>query len=68
MAMAAMECDLRAGKSMLASHLTTMLPAMTLAEALDTTRIHRVAGLTGDHTALVATRLRHTSTTFPAQP
>jgi magnesium chelatase family protein len=29
---------------------------MTLAEALETTRIHRVAGLTGDRTALVTTR------------
>jgi magnesium chelatase family protein len=45
-----------AGKSMLARRLTTILPAMTLAEALETTRIHRVAGLTGDRTALVATR------------
>jgi hypothetical protein len=26
---------------------TTILPAMTLAEAIETTRIHRVAGLTG---------------------
>jgi hypothetical protein len=41
---------------MLARRLTTILPAMTLAEALETTRIHRVAGLTGDHTALVTTR------------
>jgi magnesium chelatase family protein len=30
--------------------------AMTLAEAIETTRIHRVAGLTGDRTALVTTR------------
>jgi magnesium chelatase family protein len=45
-----------AGKSMLARRLTTILPAMTLAEALATTRIHRVAGLTGDGTALVTTR------------
>jgi hypothetical protein len=30
---------------------------MTLAEALETTRIHRVAGLTGAHTAFVTTRL-----------
>src|SRR6266508_5343614 len=45
-----------AGKSMLARRLTTMLPAMTLAEAIETTRIHRVAGLTGDRTALVTTR------------
>jgi magnesium chelatase family protein len=29
---------------------------MTLAEALETTRIHRVAGLTGDRTTLVTTR------------
>jgi len=33
-----------------------MLPAMSLAEALETTRIHRVAGLTGDRTAVVTTR------------
>jgi hypothetical protein len=33
-----------------------MLPAMTLAEALETTRIHRVAGLTGAGTAVVTTR------------
>jgi magnesium chelatase family protein len=33
-----------------------MLPTMTLAEAIETTRIHRVAGLTGDRTALVTTR------------
>ena len=32
-----------AGKSMLARRLTTILPAMTLAEAIETTRIHRVA-------------------------
>jgi magnesium chelatase family protein len=29
---------------------------MTLAEAIDTTRIHRVTGGTGDRTALVTTR------------
>jgi magnesium chelatase family protein len=29
---------------------------VTLAEALDTTRIHRVAGLTGDRPALVTAR------------
>jgi predicted ATPase with chaperone activity len=32
---------------MLARRLTTILPAMTLAEATETTRVHRVAGLTG---------------------
>ncbi len=41
---------------MLARRLTTLLPAMTLAEAIETTRIHRVAGLIGDRTALVTTR------------
>jgi magnesium chelatase family protein len=41
---------------MLARRLITILPAMTLAEAIKTTRIHRVAGLTGDQTALVTTR------------
>ena len=40
---------------MLARRLTTILPAMTLAEAIETTRIHSVAGLTGDRTALVMT-------------
>jgi Magnesium chelatase, subunit ChlI len=38
-----------AGTSMLARRLTTILPAMTLAEALATTRIHSVAGFTGAH-------------------
>jgi predicted ATPase with chaperone activity len=37
----------------LACRLTTMLPTMTLAEALETTRIHSVAGLTGDCAALM---------------
>jgi magnesium chelatase family protein len=41
---------------MLARRLTTILPDMTLAEAIETTRIHRVAGLTGERTALVTTR------------
>jgi magnesium chelatase family protein len=41
---------------MLARRLTTILPAMTLAEAIETTRIHRVAGLTGDRTAFITTR------------
>ena len=36
--------------------LTTILPAMSLPEAIETTCIHRVAGLTGDRTALVTTR------------
>jgi magnesium chelatase family protein len=41
---------------MLARRLTTLLPAMSLAEAIETTRIHHVAGLTGDRTAWVTTR------------
>jgi magnesium chelatase family protein len=47
---------LGAGKSVLARRLTTILPAMTLAEAIETTRIHRGVGLTGDRTAWVTTR------------
>ena len=45
-----------AGKSRLARRLTTILPAMTLAEALETTRLHRVAGLTGARPAVVTAR------------
>jgi magnesium chelatase family protein len=41
---------------MSAQHLTTILPTMILPEAPETTRIHRVAGLTGDLVALVTTR------------
>jgi magnesium chelatase family protein len=40
---------------MLARRLTTLLPAMTLAEAIETTRIHRLASLTGDPSAWVTT-------------
>jgi Magnesium chelatase, subunit ChlI len=36
---------------MLARRLTTILPALTLAEAIETTCIHSVAGLTGERTA-----------------
>ena len=35
---------------------TANLPAMRLAEAIETTRIHRVTGLAGDRTALVTPR------------
>jgi hypothetical protein len=45
-----------AGKSMLARRFTTILPAMTLDEAIETIRIHSVAGLTGAPTALITTR------------
>jgi magnesium chelatase family protein len=41
---------------MLARRLTTMLPAMTLADAIETMHRHSVAGLTGDRTAWVTTR------------
>jgi magnesium chelatase family protein len=41
---------------MLAHRRTTILPAMTLPEAIDTTRIPRVAGRTGERTACVTTR------------
>jgi magnesium chelatase family protein len=41
---------------MLARRLTTILPAMTLGEAIETTRMHRVAGLTDGRMALVTTR------------
>jgi magnesium chelatase family protein len=44
------------GKSRLARRLTTILPARRLAETLETTRLPRVAGLTGDRTAVVTTR------------
>jgi predicted ATPase with chaperone activity len=36
--------------------LTTLLPAMSLAGALETTCLHRVTGLTGDRTTLIPTR------------
>jgi magnesium chelatase family protein len=41
---------------MLARRLTTILPDMTLPEAIETTRLHSVAGLTDDRTAFVTTR------------
>jgi Magnesium chelatase, subunit ChlI len=41
---------------MLARRLTTILPAITLAVAMEITRVHRVAGLTGARTVLVTSR------------
>jgi magnesium chelatase family protein len=46
----------RVGMLRLARRLTTILPDLTLPEAIETTRIPRVAGRTGDPTALVITR------------
>jgi magnesium chelatase family protein len=40
---------------MLARRLTTILPAMTLAEAIETMRLPRVAGRTGGRGALATT-------------
>ncbi len=44
------------GKTMLARRLPTILPNLTLDEALQTTKIHSVAGLLPTDTALIATR------------
>ena len=45
-----------AGKTMLAKRLPTILPLMTLNEALETTKIHSVAGKMGKHAGLVSSR------------
>jgi len=44
------------GKTMLAKRLPTILPDMTLDEALETTKIHSIAGKMPDGQALIATR------------
>jgi magnesium chelatase family protein len=44
------------GKTMLARRVPGILPAQALDEALETTKIHSVAGLLTDHSALVAAR------------
>lgn len=44
------------GKTMLAKRFATILPDLTLDEALETTKIHSVAGVLPKDTALVATR------------
>ncbi|MBL0740211.1 YifB family Mg chelatase-like AAA ATPase [Chryseolinea lacunae] len=45
-----------AGKTMLAKRLPTILPPLTLHEALETTKIHSVAGRLGKQTSLLTTR------------
>ena len=45
-----------AGKTMLAKRLPTILPPMNLHEALETTKIHSVAGKMGKNVGLVSTR------------
>lgn len=45
-----------AGKTMLAKRLPTILPSMNLNEALETTKIHSVAGKTNEGTGLITAR------------
>lgn len=44
------------GKSMLAKRLATILPAMTEVEAIETTKIHSVAGMVDGKNSFLATR------------
>jgi magnesium chelatase family protein len=44
------------GKSMLAKRVPSILPPLTLEEALETTKIHSIAGILPPHQALVARR------------
>ncbi|MBR2988868.1 MAG: YifB family Mg chelatase-like AAA ATPase [Clostridia bacterium] len=45
-----------AGKTMLAKCIPTILPDLTLAEALETTKIHSVAGVLNENDGLIMTR------------
>jgi magnesium chelatase family protein len=58
-----------AGKTMLAQRLATILPPLSLAESLETTRIYSSVGLLGKNRALLATRplrMPHHSASGPA--
>lgn len=44
------------GKTMLARRLPTILPPLSIDEALETTKIHSVAGLIGDHRGILKKR------------
>jgi magnesium chelatase family protein len=58
-----------AGKTMLAQRLATILPGLSLAESLETTRIYSSVGLLGKGRALLATRpvrMPHHSASGPA--
>ncbi len=44
------------GKTMLAKRIATLMPDMTLEEAIETTRIHSIRGLLGPKLPLIATR------------
>ncbi|HEY4209507.1 MAG TPA: YifB family Mg chelatase-like AAA ATPase [Puia sp.] len=45
-----------AGKTMLARRMPTILPPLTVQEALETTKIHSVAGRLPEHSALISRR------------
>ncbi len=45
-----------AGKTMISKRIPTILPPLTLAEALETTKIHSVAGKTERNASLITTR------------